>query len=413
MCIRDRYHPLSASSYIPTPTKLSKTKAVVNVENTADEMCFVWSVLASICPVKLNRDRVSKYRHHTHRLNMSGIPYPVSVKDISKFETQNSDIFVNVFGCEDGKEIYPVRITNVKGRTYHINLLLLTNLQGQTHYCLISNMNKLLFSQTKHDHKCFYCDYCLHRFSTAQLLSDHVPNCTPFGEQKTTMPDHKDRIMPFKNYSYTLKHPFTIYADFESLIVPVASCSPGVEPLSVQSTSGIRYSVTNDGQTTETIERPVSSTNIQSVHVPSGYCYAIIDHEQKLFKPPTVYHGDNVIDNFLCELRKDALLLQSIMRQITPLTMSDDDNDAYKEATICHLCNQPLPNDDKVRNHCHRTGKFLGAAHTACNLNCKKARHLPVFFHNLRGYDCHHLIQGLGKYDGLSCICLLYTSRCV
>ena len=37
-------------------------------------------------------------------------------------------------------------------------------------------------------------------------------------------------------------------------------------------------------------------------------------------------------------------------------------------------------------------------------LNCKKARHLPVFFHNLRGYDCHHLKQGLGKYDGLSCI---------
>ena len=83
-----RYRPLSASSYIPTSTKLSKTKAVVNVENTADEMCFVWSVLASICPVKLNRNRVSKYRHHTHRLNMSGIPYPVSYTHLDVYKRQ-------------------------------------------------------------------------------------------------------------------------------------------------------------------------------------------------------------------------------------------------------------------------------------------------------------------------------------
>ena len=45
-----RYQPLAASSYLPTPRKLSHTRAVVNIKNPHDEMCFLWSVLAHIHP---------------------------------------------------------------------------------------------------------------------------------------------------------------------------------------------------------------------------------------------------------------------------------------------------------------------------------------------------------------------------
>ena len=62
--------------------------------------------------------------------------------------------------------------------------------------------------------------------------------------------------------------------------------------------------------------------------------------------------------------------------------------------------------DEKVRNHCHITGQYLGAAHNACNINFKVPTHVPVFFQNLSGYDSHHLIQGFGKYkyEELKCI---------
>ena len=42
-----------------------------------------------------------------------------------------------------------------------------------------------------------------------------------------------------------------------------------------------------------------------------------------------------------------------------------------------------------MRDHDHLTGKFRGAAHSNCNLNLKQSFKIPIFFHNLRGYDGH------------------------
>ena len=59
----------------------------------------------------------------------------------------------------------------------------------------------------------------------------------------------------------------------------------------------------------------------------------------------------------------------------------------------------------KVRDHCHFTGKYRGAAHYSCNLKCRKPMILPVIFHNLQGYDSHLFIKQLAKLTGqLTCI---------
>ena len=57
----------------------------------------------------------------------------------------------------------------------------------------------------------------------------------------------------------------------------------------------------------------------------------------------------------------------------------------------------------KVRDHCHFTGEYRGAAHNQCNLECKKPLILLVIF--LQGYDSHLFIKQLAKVSGdLSCI---------
>lgn len=86
-------------------------------------MCFTWSILATIYPAAKHRERISKYRQNLSSLNMTGIAYPVSVNCIIKFETQNLQISINVFACEDRKDVFLARITQVKNRMYHVNLL--------------------------------------------------------------------------------------------------------------------------------------------------------------------------------------------------------------------------------------------------------------------------------------------------
>ena len=51
----------------------------------------------------------------------------------------------------------------------------------------------------------------------------------------------------------------------------------------------------------------------------------------------------------------------------------------------------------KVRDHCHYTGKYSGAAHKICNLMYKTPREIPVIFHNGSNYDYHLIIKGLAK----------------
>ena len=63
---------------------------------------------------------------------------------------------------------------------------------------------------------------------------------------------------------------------------------------------------------------------------------------------------------------------------------------------ICWICGKLIDCDDKVKDHCHVTGKYRGAAHWSCNINLKK---VPMIFHNLKGYDSHLICKELSKID--------------
>ena len=61
--------------------------------------------------------------------------------------------------------------------------------------------------------------------------------------------------------------------------------------------------------------------------------------------------------------------------------------------------------DNKVRDHCHYTGRYRGPACNSCNLKYRKPKFIPVFFHNLSGYDSHLFIKKLGSpNENMDCI---------
>ena len=71
---------------------------------------------------------------------------------------------------------------------------------------------------------------------------------------------------------------------------------------------------------------------------------------------------------------------------------------SYEIIILCIKCRDKVQNKPKkVRDHCHITGKYRGAAHDKCNLNFQITDKIPVIFHNLRGYDSHFIIQEIGE----------------
>ena len=100
-------------------------------------------------------------------------------------------------------------------------------------------------------------------------------------------------------------------------------------------------------------------------------------------------------------------IYQDYYKNPTTMLFNSEDQKDFETAIKCHICEQNLFIDKKtvkilkVRDHCHFTGKYRGAAHNECNLNCKKPLILPVIFHNLQGYDSHLFIKHLAKVSGV------------
>ena len=78
--------------------------------------------------------------------------------------------------------------------------------------------------------------------------------------------------------------------------------------------------------------------------------------------------------------------------------MSEEEEYLFQQSNSCWICKK-LIDDEKVRDHCHVTGKFRGAAHWSCNINFQLTKKIPVIFHNLRGYDSHLIFSKLNKFD--------------
>ena len=82
------------------------------------------------------------------------------------------------------------------------------------------------------------------------------------------------------------------------------------------------------------------------------------------------------------------------------LIMTEEEENLFQKSNSCWICKKLIDNDEeKVRDHCHVTGKFRGAAHKSCNLNFQLTKKVPVIFHNLIGYDSHLIFNELTKFD--------------
>ena len=101
---------------------------------------------------------------------------------------------------------------------------------------------------------------------------------------------------------------------------------------------------------------------------------------------------------------KLALHLQSVEREIYQIKQSHrvfPGLTPYRsnQATQCWICCSPLLNETIVSDHCHYSGKFLGYAHSQCNLKRRSVNYTPGIAHKSSNDDLHYLCQNLDKFD--------------
>ena len=96
--IISKYSPLTGSTYFPTPKKLAKKKAVINVRNS-DNRCFLWAMMSGLHPVNKDPQRCPRYYTFVDELNMDGVEYPVKLdgRVFKKIRDNNPGSPFNVF----------------------------------------------------------------------------------------------------------------------------------------------------------------------------------------------------------------------------------------------------------------------------------------------------------------------------
>ena len=382
----DKWDPLKASSYIDLPKELKNKKALINMKNT-DNKCLLWSVLRGLNPKDEHPERIDKdLKNKENTLNMEGIEYPVSLKDIKRFEKQNLDISLSVLGYSKDEKIYPLRRSKhaMKNKRKHNIILLLIKDEDRnnSHYCLVKDESALLSSQVnKRKGKLYFCLNCLNGFDTPEKLENHKKYCEEEESVKINMPA-PDTFISFKNFVHSEKAPFAIYADFESLLKPLDNCDPDPNR---------------------------SYTKKYQKHEPVSFVYYIKSFNESVF-PSTLrsYVKENkedpdVIDVFINWLEDDVKIISELGNK--PMDITPEVQEQFKQASNCWICGNLLNLQDRVRDHCHFTGRYRGAAHNRCNLKYKKPDNISVFFHNLSGYDSHLFIKKLNITAGtIDCI---------
>ncbi|XP_053596140.1 uncharacterized protein LOC128668016 [Microplitis demolitor] len=160
-----RYVPLQAgaSTFVRLPKDIQMKRAVLNIENH-DEYCFLWCVVAATHEAHTGHlERTTSYPHYSSILQYEGIDFPITPKDIPKFETLNN-LSINVYGIE-------------------------SELNG--------------FGDEK-----------------KTSINNNNDDCFKLNKVRMKFPTNENKMLKFKNYRNKDSVPFVVYADLECTLEP-------------------------------------------------------------------------------------------------------------------------------------------------------------------------------------------------
>ena len=378
-----KFTPLSGSSYKPLPLAIYKSKSIINIQNHDDDKCFLWCCIASRhLPVK-NAERVKQYQRDDYmgEWKFKDADFPMSLNSIIHFEKANR-VNISVYTVDsDGKTPVPARVSQQR---FDETILLFLH---QGHYSLIKSFSRFVGGQR------FVCSLCLTSYVNRECFNRHCQDCrslNPAGSRcavpkRCPGPPGDNLGRPsctrFTNYAAQKRLPVVIYADFEASL-------EHVDPAAAAGNKTPRGAV--------------------AVHCPNSFRLTIVSDVDLGIPLDYAYTGTDCDVKFIELLVKDleriiTAKLQSLAEQHSKPVLTAAEEAAFQQASVCRFCNLGLNGDDKVRDHCHFTGRYEGAAHFKCNIKShqlfKGKPKIPVLFHNAN-YDMRCFMSAFRKIKG-------------
>ena len=346
-------------SYIKSPDWIENKKATVNPQNKKDDKCFQYALTVALNheKIKHDRERISQIKPFIDQYNWNEIALNIL------YVPHNTEKI-----CHAYKSKYNL--------THENQVILLMITDGEKwHFLAVKTLFALLRGITSNHNEDFYCLNCLCAYTTENKLESHKKLCENHDYCCIEMPNEDNKILKYNHREKSMRAPFMFYADLESLLEKMDTCYDDPEK---------------------------SSTAKINKHTPSGY--SLFTHcsfnkgENKL----DYYRGGDCMKMFCLDLREHATkIINYEKKELIPLTKKEEKN--HNEQKVCYICRKEFNTDDndkkchKVKDHCHYTGKYRGAAHDICNLRYKIPKEIPVVFHNASAYDYHFIIKNLAE----------------
>ena len=257
-------------------------------------------------------------------------------------------------------------------REKQIILLMISNGENW-HYLVVKSLSGLLTGITSNHKEDFYCLNCFHSYRTKNKLEARKKICENRDYCRVEMPAKDNNTIKYNHGEKSIKLPFAVYADLECLLEKMSTC----------------YNNPKESSTTKI-----------NKHTPSGYSIFTHCSFDKSKSKLNYYRGEDCMTKFCKDVREHATKIISYEKKdMIPLTKKEEED--YNNQKVCYICKKEFDKSDKkhykLRDHCHYTGKYRGAAHNICNLRYKIPKEIPIVFHNGSTYDYHFIIKELVK----------------
>ena len=409
-----RFRPFVVGSWFPTPPRIAAIKATVNVEQTtpADrDHCFLDACSAALHPKSNNPQRAHHYRRFRADYDITGLTFPLTLRDVRSFERRNNWLCVNIYGVEEDSQradkapiFFPLSISQNRGEDKRVVNLLLLQRDYDCHFVTIRDLGKLTrrIKSKNRSGATFCCCFCLQHLPLRgvnaeknieihrRLCQDHQPVTTNFPPPGATL--------SYKNHGYSQPLPIQIFGDFETRECRNAG-PENEEEEALEEGVARRFEWISGKKSAKHAEncqrclpaKPCSdweaSVQIDSHLTNFSWGYLIVSDDPTEEFDMRIHQAPNPDEAFLSTLKKDAFLIKQRLSRNVPIVWTPEQRREHAAATRCPVCERDFTGSDaanpviRVADHDHRNGRYRGPKCHTCNLAWKN-RKLNFWTHN-------------------------------